>query len=166
MSKSVLITGCSDGGIGSALALAFEARSLHVYATARSMAKMASLEDRSNITQLELDVTSSESIAAVVKTISESTDGKLDYLVNNAAQTIVMPALDTNMEEAKRMYDVNLWGLIAVTQAFSPLIITSRGTIVNICSISSYLPVPYMSTSPGSRVLWNITSLIYMSRRL
>lgn len=78
MSKSVLITGCSDGGIGSALALAFEARGLHVYTTARSMAKMASLEDHPNITRLELDITSSKSIAAVVKTLSESTDGKLD----------------------------------------------------------------------------------------
>ncbi|KAL4894753.1 hypothetical protein BDV59DRAFT_200566 [Aspergillus ambiguus] len=80
---------------------------------------MASLEDRSNITRLEVDVTSSESIAAVVKAISESTDRKLDYLVNNAAQTIVMLALDTNIEEAKRMYDVNLWGLIAVSSIFT-----------------------------------------------
>ena len=54
--KRVLITGCSDGGLGAALAIAFHERGLHVFATARSISKMEKLA-LSGIQTIELDVT-------------------------------------------------------------------------------------------------------------
>lgn len=82
--KSVLITGCSDGGIGSALAVAFQARGFKIYATTRSVSKMRLLDKIESIVLLPLEVTSASSIASVVDTVKSATDGRLDYLVNNA----------------------------------------------------------------------------------
>lgn len=143
--KSVLITGCSAGGSGSALAEAFQKRGLHVFATARTLSKMSHLKDLPNVTLLELDITISQSITAALDAVKAQTNGKLDYLVNNAGQSMVMPALDTDIEEAKKLFDVNFWGVLTTTRAFAPLVIAAKGTIVNICSISGYLNAPWMS---------------------
>ncbi|PQE16146.1 oxidoreductase short-chain dehydrogenase reductase family protein [Rutstroemia sp. NJR-2017a BVV2] len=149
--KTVLITGCSAGGSGSALAEVFEKRGLHVFATARTLSKMSHLKDLPNITLLELDITSSQSITTALDIVKAQTNGKLDYLVNNAGQSMVMPALDTDIEEAKKIFDVNYWGTIATIQAFAPYIIAAKGTIVNICSISGYVNAPWMSIYGASK---------------
>lgn len=145
--KTVLITGCSAGGIGPALVEAFQKRGLHVFATARSVSKMGPLADLPHVTLLSLDVTSATSIAAAVKAVEAETGGTLDYLVNNSGAVYVMPGLDASIEEGKKMFDVNFWGVVAVTQAFAPLLIAARGTVVMNSSVLAYLTSPYMSES-------------------
>ncbi|KAB8231301.1 SDR family oxidoreductase [Aspergillus alliaceus] len=149
--QSVLITGCSAGGIGSALAETFHERGLHVFATARSRSKMAQLEKLSNVTLLELDVTDSKSIEAAVEAVTAKTGGKLNHLINNSGQSIVMPALDTPIEDAKKLFDVNLWGMVAVTHAFSPLILKTKGTIVNLASLAAFFRSPWISFYSASK---------------
>lgn len=143
-SKTVLITGCSAGGIGSALAEAFQRRNVRVFATARDTSKMSHLETLSNVTLLALDPTSDTSVQAAVRILEAQTDGKLDYLVNNAGQTIIMPTLDFDIQTAKSMYDINVWGLVRVTQALAPFVIAARGTVVNIGSIATSVNTPWM----------------------
>ena len=142
--KSVLITGCSGGGIGSALVETFQKHEMHVFATARNPSRMSHLEGFRNVTILALDPTSLPSVQAVVEAFKAKTGGKLDYLVNNAGQTIIMPTLDFDIETAEKMFDINVWGLIRVTQEFAPLIIAAKGTIVNISSISTEVRTPWM----------------------
>ena len=83
--KSVLITGCSPGGIGHALAREFKSKGLRVFATARKATSISDLAEQ-GIETLSLEVTSIESINAVKHEISSRTGGKLDYLVNNAGR--------------------------------------------------------------------------------
>ncbi len=116
--KHVLVNGCSEGGIGAALVVCFQKHGLHVFATARKPSKMANLENLPNVTLLELDVTNPSSISDAVEVVKQSTGGKLDCLCNNAGSLIMMPALDTNIAEARKMFEVNLWGVFATTQAF------------------------------------------------
>ncbi|KAK7756326.1 putative secondary metabolism biosynthetic enzyme [Diatrype stigma] len=153
--KTVLITGCSEGGIGEALALEFQAQGLHVFATARSETKISdSLKQLPNVTVLPLDVTSKESIAAAVAAVSGSATGgggKLDYLVNNAGMQCVMPVLDFDIQQAKDMFEVNVWGLLAVTQAFAPLVVAAKGTIVNMSSCGALLWMPYKAIYNSSK---------------
>ncbi|KAI5861442.1 oxidoreductase [Durotheca rogersii] len=149
--KTVLVTGCSEGGIGEALAREFQARGLHVFATARSESKMASLHKLANVTVLPLDVTCTDSIAAAVTAVSAKTGGKLDYLVNNAGTQIVMPVLDFDIQQAKAMFDVNLWGVLAMVQAFMPLILATKGTIVNLSSIGALSWLPYKAVYGSSK---------------
>lgn len=141
---SVLITGCSDGGIGSALAHAFHAAGLHVFASARNTRKMSSLSDLCGLTLLELDVTDPVSIARAVEVVAAAvgTSG-LDYLVNNAGQGYVMPMLDSDVGQLQRIFDTNVWGALRVTQAFAPLVVRAKGVVVNNSSIAGCIGLPY-----------------------
>jgi 1-acylglycerone phosphate reductase len=132
--KTVLIIGCSDNGIGSALALTFHSRNFHVFATARNPAKMSDLSNLPNITLLTLDVTNSAHIAAAVEAVKNHTHGTLDFLINNSGRNHFSPVLDIDIAEAKRIYDINLWGALEVTQKFAPLVIKAKGNIGNITS--------------------------------
>jgi len=87
--KSVLITGCSDGGIGSALAKVFQSHNLHVFATTRDVSKMKDLTELPNTTLLSLVVTNSSQISAAVDKVKSHTGGTLDYLVNNTGKRFV-----------------------------------------------------------------------------
>ncbi|KAK3692078.1 oxidoreductase [Podospora appendiculata] len=149
--KTVLVTGCSEGGIGFALAKEFQARGLHVFATARSVAKMAALESLPDVTLLSLDVTSPASIEAAVAAVSAHTAGTLDYLVNNSGSQYVMPILDADLQRSKDMFDVNVWGLVATTNAFAPLVIAAKGSVVNIASIAGLMYPPYMVLYAASK---------------
>ena len=142
--KTVLITGCSAGGIGSALVEAFQKRGMHIYATARDLSKMSHLQALSHVTLLKLDPTSEPSVQTAVEDVKRWTGGTLDYLVNNAGQTIIMPTLDFDIDTAKSMYEINVWGMIRVTQAFTPLVIAAKGTIINISSIAPCVHTPWM----------------------
>lgn len=143
--KTVLITGCSARGIGSALADAFLAADYIVFVTLRNPYKIdAAFTVKSNVHVLQLDVTSSSQIARAAQDVSALTQGKLDVLVNNAGENYTMPLLDIDMEKAKQIFEVNFWGALAVTKAFAPLLVASRGMVMNISSIAGGLNTPYM----------------------
>lgn len=142
--QTVLITGCSAGGIGEGIALALAKKGYHVFATARNPRKISeALSTLSNVTVLTLDVTSTESVAAAARSVAESGRG-LDVLVNNAGIGSVLPILDLDLDEAQRLFDTNFWGVVRTVQAFSDLIIARRGRIVNISSVGAALNVPWI----------------------
>jgi 1-acylglycerone phosphate reductase len=142
--QTVLITGCSDGGIGSALALTFQKRGFRVFASARNISKMSALEGLANVTHVPLDVTDAQQIQNAVELILNESGGSLDILINNAGRNHFSPALDIDLAEAKKIFDINFWGPLLLTQKFAPLVIKAKGSIVNITSISGYVNVPYM----------------------
>jgi NADP-dependent 3-hydroxy acid dehydrogenase YdfG len=84
--KSVLITGCTNGGIGSAMALAFAQHGLLVFAAARKVSKMTNLDNLPNVKLLELDVTDTAQIRSATELVRKETGGTLDYLINNAGR--------------------------------------------------------------------------------
>ena len=147
--KSVLITGCSKSGIGSALAFELQRRGLRVIATARNTAKIdPELVKLPNVELLQLDVVSSESILAAVRTVDKMLDGRLDILFNNSGRGLVAPFADTNMDDARQLFDVNFRGMWDVTQAFLPLLLKARGLIVNHASTAGYMHLPYSGKLP------------------
>lgn len=135
--RTVLITGCSEGGIGAALARAFHAKGYQVYATLRNPAKAGSLAQMDGMDISTLDVTKKESISQCVQYIETKTGGKLDVLVNNAGADCTIPLLDVPIEEAKALFDLNFWAVLALTQAFAPMLIKAGGTVVNINSVAA-----------------------------
>jgi len=145
--QTVLITGCSDGGIGAALAVLFQQRGWHVFATTRDPAKMGSLRDLPNVTLLALDVVKSKDIKAAVQAVSEKTGGTLDCLISNAGRNHFMPILDEDLDAVRNIFEINLMGPMALTHAFAPLLIKAKGIAVYVTSISGYLNIPYMGKS-------------------
>jgi 1-acylglycerone phosphate reductase len=83
--KSVLITGCSEGGIGHTLALEWSKRGYRVFATARKLEAMKGLEE-AGVECLTMDVTDRGSLIAAKEQVEQKTGGTLDILVNNAGQ--------------------------------------------------------------------------------
>lgn len=131
--------------MGAALAVAFQEAGLHAYATARDPSKMESL-GRAGIETLTLDVLSAESITACVAKLPS-----LDILVNNAGASHSMPISDLNIDDAKRLFDINVWAQLAVTQAFIPLLLKSKGMIVNHTSVVAAAAVPFQSAYNASK---------------
>lgn len=148
---TVLITGCSDDGIGSGLALTFHERGYHVFATARNIEKMTKLRDVPDVTLLTLDVLNQAHIDAAVQAVQKHTGGTLNYLVNNAGRNHFMPVLDEDLDFTRKMFDTNVWAPVTITQAFAPLLIRAKGTAVFITSIAGHLNVPYMGVYSASK---------------
>ncbi|KAG9520867.1 hypothetical protein KCU93_g7553, partial [Aureobasidium melanogenum] len=150
--KTVLVTGCSAGGIGAAMTKAFSDQGYHVFATLRNTSKAGTLAQLANVEILQLEVTSHESIEQCVLEVQKRTGGTLDVLVNNAGADFVIPLLDASIEEAKRLYDVNVWSILATTQAFAPLLIKAKGTVCNISSIAATMPLAWSGVYSSSKV--------------
>ena len=136
--KVVLITGCSHGGLGDALARAYHARGYRVIATARDLQKMKHLQSL-NIETLALDVLSSQSIQKCVKDVEHLTGGKLNVLLNNSGQAFPMPIVDASLQASRELFDLNVWAAVEMIQAFLPLLLRSApdALIVNNTSIAS-----------------------------
>lgn len=99
--KSVLIIGCSEGGIGDALAQEFQKKGFRVFATARNTTRIAHLKDMGMAT-VALDVVSKDSIARAVEVVGQATGGPLDFLVNNSGAGYAMPVMDVDIDMAKK----------------------------------------------------------------
>lgn len=151
--RKVLITGCSDGGLGAALAIALHEAGLHVYATSRNPSKMAHLASL-GIETLTLDVLSDSSIAACVAKLPS-----LDILINNAGGGYSMPVSDISILEAKKLFDLNVWSYLATTQAFLPLLLkSSSAMIVNQTSVAGLNAIPFQSTYNASKAAMTMFS--------
>ena len=162
---TALITGCSQGGIGDALARQLASRGYHVFATVRNPSKAAHFTKEEDIEVVQLDVTSSGSIDTLVNHLrGHLPDGKLDILVNNAGFGATGPLIEADLATAKQLYDVNVLGLLAMTQAFAPMLIASKGKLVNISSVGGILAMPWTGKSLPIRVL--ATSASYRARHL
>lgn len=144
MPKSILITGTNPGGIGNQLAREFHSRGLRVFATARNTSSITDLADL-GIETLSLEVTEPESIKALKEEVASRTGGKLDYLVNNAGRNYTVPAVDVDFDQVKLTYEVNVFGVMRMCQAFSPLLIEAKGTIIQIGSLAGVMPYVFGS---------------------
>ncbi|KAI0397898.1 NAD(P)-binding protein [Xylariaceae sp. FL0594] len=151
--KTALITGCSDDGIGSMLAIILRERVYHVFATARNVDKMKKLAGfDAGMTLLKLDVVNPRDIQAVVEAVTEHTGGTLDCFISNAGRNHFMPILDDDLAKAREIFEINLFGPIALTQAVAPLLIKAKGKAVYIVSTSGHLNIPFMGTYAASKI--------------
>ncbi|TQV96672.1 hypothetical protein V2A60_002943 [Cordyceps javanica] len=142
--KYVLITGCSPGGIGHAIATEFQRNGYHVIATARRAEVLDELRD-TGMSVVSLDVCDRASIRKCKEEVAKITAGKLDILVNNAGVNHTIPATDIDIDDVKKTFDANVFGPMLMCQACVPLLIPARGLIINISSISAITPYLFAS---------------------
>jgi NAD(P)-dependent dehydrogenase (short-subunit alcohol dehydrogenase family) len=139
--KTALVTGASSG-IGKTTVESLLAASAKVYAAARRIENMKDLESKGAIA-VKLDVTSEDSMKTVVNSIIER-EGSIDILVNNAGYGSYGAIEDVPLAEARRQFEVNIFGLARLTQLVLPKMRENRyGKIVNISSIGGKIYTPF-----------------------
>lgn len=133
MSKIALVTGASSG-IGAMTARELSKAGFTVYAAARRVDRMEELK-RDGIHPISLDLTKEESMVKCVETILKEA-GCIDVLVNNAGYGSYGAIEDVPMEEARRQFEVNLFGMARLIQLVTPGMRENRyGKIVNVSSM-------------------------------
>jgi len=141
--KVVLITGASEG-IGAACARAFAARGARLSIVARNGAKLAEVGGADTL-RTAGDITSDETRESVVTRTVEQF-GSIDILVNNAGMGLYSPASQVPMADARRMFELNLFAPLALTQLVVPhMRERKRGMIVNIGSIAGKVTLPWFT---------------------
>jgi NAD(P)-dependent dehydrogenase (short-subunit alcohol dehydrogenase family) len=139
--KIALVTGASSG-IGEATAQRLVTAGYTVYGTSRRAAPAG----QRSFEMLPLDVTSDESVGAVITDVIRLA-GRIDLLVNNAGFSIAPAgAEESSLEQARSIFDTNFFGIVRMTRAVVPhMRRQGGGRIINIGSVLGFLPAPYMA---------------------
>ncbi len=142
--KSIVITG-SSSGIGKATAKYFAEKGWKVAATMRKPEKETELGNLDNISLYQLDVTDQASIDAAASQII-SDFGSVDVVLNNAGYGLIGPFEAATDEQIRYQFDVNVFGLMAVTKAFLPHFRANKaGMFLNVSSIGGLITFPLIS---------------------
>jgi NAD(P)-dependent dehydrogenase (short-subunit alcohol dehydrogenase family) len=151
--KSIVITGASSG-IGRATALRLARSGWRVFATVRTQADGAALEatGAGAIEAVHLDVADAGSIAAAARDVAARLGERgLDALFNNAGIGDLGPTEYGSLEALREVYEVNLFGQIAVIQAFLPLVRAAKGRILNSGSVADHIAPPFTGAMSSSK---------------
>ena len=135
MSKTVMITGAGSGfGKGASLALA--ARGHNVIATTETEEHAAELRaEAPQLTVEKIDITTDD--------VAKAAEWDIDVLINNAGAGQTGPMADVPIDRVRRLFEVNVFGTLAVTQAVLPrMAAKGSGRIIIMSSISGVLSAP------------------------
>jgi NAD(P)-dependent dehydrogenase (short-subunit alcohol dehydrogenase family) len=148
--EAIVISGASTG-IGASSAERLARDGFLVFAGVRTDSDAAAVEAlHPNVRALRLDVTDDASIEAAVTTVAEE-GVLLRGLVNNAGIAVGGPVEFLPLALWRRVYDVNLFGAIGLTQAFLPLLRAARGRLVFVGSIGGRMAAPFIAPYSSSK---------------
>lgn len=158
--RSVIVTGASSG-IGKACVARMTRSGWIVIAGVRKSTDADKLkrEFSDSIVPVILDVEDQDSIHAVAHEVQAKVDRQgLHGLVNVAGIGMTRPLEYVNPEDLEKMFRVNVFGQIAVTQAFLPSIRTAHGRIVNISSIGAHIAIPFFGLLNATKAAFGLLS--------
>jgi NAD(P)-dependent dehydrogenase (short-subunit alcohol dehydrogenase family) len=136
--KTAIVTGASSG-IGRASAEALARAGFTVFGTSRRTIS----DGPDGVTMLTCDVTDAASVAALVSAVLAQT-GRIDVLVNNAGLGLLGAAEESSIAQVQALFDVNLFGVMRVTNAVLPVMREQgSGRIINMSSVLGLIPAPY-----------------------
>jgi NAD(P)-dependent dehydrogenase (short-subunit alcohol dehydrogenase family) len=142
-----LVTGASSG-IGKTAALALVQAGFEVIGTSRNTKHIPALK---GVTFLDLDVASDESVTAAVGQVIQRF-GRIDVLVNNAGIGSAGAAEENSVDQARDVFDINVFGVIRMTNAVLPhMRAQGSGRIINVSSVVGFMPQPYMAVYAASK---------------
>jgi NAD(P)-dependent dehydrogenase (short-subunit alcohol dehydrogenase family) len=157
--RTVVVTGASSG-IGRASVEKMSRSGWHVFATVRKTSDQDELRKlNADITPVIMDVEDGASISAGAKEIEAQLDGRgLDGLVNCAGIGMVRPVEYAKLDDIRRIFEINVFGQIAVTQAFAHLLRKNRGRIVNVTSVGVNIAIPFGGLLNASKSAFGMLS--------
>ncbi len=153
--RTVLITGGTDG-LGKAAALLLAEKGYRVFAAGRSSEKRAELDRQASakklpLESLELDVCDDGSVNRAVKQVLQKA-GVIDVLINNAGVGFMAVVEELKLEDLRRQYETNVFGVLRVTQAVLPHMRERRqGRIVMLSSVAGIMTPPTYGAYSSSK---------------
>jgi NAD(P)-dependent dehydrogenase (short-subunit alcohol dehydrogenase family) len=154
-SQTVLITGATDG-LGKAAALLLAERGYRVFAAGRSAEKRAHLdatakEKKLPLESLEMDVCDDSSVQTAIASVLQKA-GAIDVLINNAGLVYPGAVEDLRLEDWRRQFETNFFGVLRVTQAVLPHMRERRkGRILMMSSVSGFVTPPTQGAYSASK---------------
>jgi NAD(P)-dependent dehydrogenase (short-subunit alcohol dehydrogenase family) len=151
--RNVVVTGASTG-IGRATTIALDRAGIRVFAGVRRNEDGEALREAASkrVTPLLLDVTDSAAVEVAAKSIATDVgDAGLQGLVNNAGIAVAGVLEFVELDDLRRQFEVNLFGLFSVTRALMPLIRLGGGRIVNVSSNGGYVAAPFLGPYSASK---------------
>jgi len=141
MGKVWFITGASRG-MGAQIAAAIVQRGDRLVATARRKESLVNFVQSAGVLSLSLDVTNEEQASAAASKAVQRF-GEIDVLVNNAGYGLLGAIEETSSDEAKAIFNTNVFGLLNVTRAILPVMRKQgSGHIINMSSLGGYQASP------------------------
>jgi NAD(P)-dependent dehydrogenase (short-subunit alcohol dehydrogenase family) len=142
-----LVTGASSG-IGDAAAQALVGAGFTVYGTSR---KAAAGEERGGVVFLPLDVTDDQSVDGAVREVLDRS-GHIDVLVNNAGFGAAGAAEESSVDQARSLFETNVFGLMRMTRAVLPhMRQQGSGRVINVSSVLGFAPAPFGALYAASK---------------
>jgi len=148
--KAVVVSGASSG-IGFAIAQTLAQHGFAAFAGVRTQSDADRLQSlHENIRPVILDVRNATQIENGVHAVRES-GCKLAGIVNNAGIVVAGPLEYVPVDDVREGFDVNVFGALAMTQAFLPLLRRTRGRVIFMSSVSGRIAAPYVGAYAASK---------------
>lgn len=145
--KVIVITGVSSG-IGRSAAERFAKKDYLVFGTVRDLSRAKPLP---GVQLIEMDVQDEGSVERGINKVIEKAK-RIDILVNNSGVALIGAIEETSLEEASKIIDTNVLGVLRTIKAVLPHMRAARsGKIINVSSVLGFLPAPYMGLYSASK---------------
>ena len=150
--SSAFVTGAGSG-LGHDLALGLANRGYRVFGTAVAYDEVRDMSAESGgaVNLTVTDIRDQRAVRALAGDVADATKGRLDLLVSNAGILTPGPLELLDVNAIRNEFDVNVFGVLTVAQAFLPALRASQGRIVQISTVSVDLPLPFNGPSSASK---------------
>jgi NAD(P)-dependent dehydrogenase (short-subunit alcohol dehydrogenase family) len=160
--RSAAVTGAGSG-LGRDIALGLAAKDYLVFGTAISAEEIADLGQASGgaVTLSRCDITDEVAVEGWAGEVRARTEGGLNLLISNAGILTPGPLEVLPLSAIRREFDVNVFGALAVVNAFLPALREARGRIVQVSTWTATLPLPFNGPSGASKAAFDAFAAVY-----
>src|SRR3984957_8100421 len=160
--RSAAVTGAGSG-LGRDIALGLAAKGYRVFGTAMSSEEIADLGQASGgtVTLSHCDITDEVAVQGWARQVRSKTEGGLNLLISNAGVLTPGPLEVLPLSAIRREFDVNVFGALAVVNAFLPALRKARGRFAQARTITATLPLPGNGPSGASKAAFDALAAVY-----
>jgi NAD(P)-dependent dehydrogenase (short-subunit alcohol dehydrogenase family) len=160
--RSAVVTG-AGAGLGRDIALGLAAKGYRVFGTATSSDQIADLEKASGgaVNLRQCDITDEAAVKAWAGEATVQNAGRIDLLISNAGILTPGPLEILPLDAIRHEFEVNVFGALAVVNAFLPGLRKARGRIVQVSTMTATLPLPFNGPSGASKAAFDAFAAVY-----